>query len=128
MHSLREFQAKMRDFKKLEHRVNTKNYVYKYSNSGNRLLTVGWNPTENGDKMKYIWYEVDNPDWTVDLTTSVNVKFSTNTTVTVGGTIKYNPKDDFLGEAIVDYCDGANGSGTQYNTGSLYFNVGQAQY
>lgn len=104
--------------------LGTKNYDYKSHNNGVALTTVFWNPTENGDKMKYIWYEVDNPDFTFDLTTSLSTKIK-NITVTVGGTIKYNPKDDFLGEAIVDYCDLANGGGTAYTTGSLFFNVSQ---
>jgi hypothetical protein len=104
-------------------------YVYSNNNGNSELRLFNWDPVENGDVVKYIWFEVDQPDFTTDITVSLTTKFKGNTGVfdgpsaTVSGAIKHNPKDDQLGEALVKYCDSAFYPGTTYNTGSVLFEI-----
>ncbi|MBK8506162.1 MAG: hypothetical protein IPL46_30565 [Saprospiraceae bacterium] len=92
-----------------------------------------WDNATISSRMTYNWMEIDEPD--TELTNSFNVPSGT-VKYTVNGieytqsspsqttTYKTTPKNDPLGAATVTYCDNSSWPGTQYNTGSLLFWVG----
>lgn len=79
--------------------------------------------------MRYDFVEVDGTDWDLEIPITLSSKFKigpSETTLTAGITIKYDPKDDLLGQSIIEYCDYANlpsNSNNTYNTGSILFRV-----
>jgi len=87
---------------------------------------VTWDKSIYGNAMHYFWVEKD-PGTTTTYTTSFSTTFNnTNgTTSTINNTISIpiTDEDDLLGEAIVEYCDNANGDGYEYSTGKVKFNV-----
>ena len=112
---------------------------YNYAQrKGVKLPLINWNPEITGDVIKYMWYEVDDPDLTGSVSVSIAGKFSKKVSTTgtdrtwevgpsVSGTVLFNPKDDYLGDAFVNYCDEADGEGKMYNTGSMLFWIRQIQ-
>ena len=84
---------------------------------------VTWNKNTYGDAMHYVWFEKDGGGtvketikWTSKIG-DIPVEFSDERTV--------NIEDDQLGDSVVEYCDNTEGDGFTYDTGSLFFIVGQ---
>ncbi len=83
--------------------------------------TLTWDYCTYGEKAYVYWYEEDNADTSASL--SVGFTFSLGpVSIPVNFTIPLSNKDDKLGGSLVQYCDEADGSGYQYNTGSINFN------
>ncbi len=86
-----------------------------------------WTQETHGDIMKYIIMESDENGISLELTFSFGVKFKVpgvgDVELTLGGTLKFDPKDDYCGESFVEYCDTANTPGFMYNTGRVKFHV-----
>lgn len=88
---------------------------------------IYWDDETYGDAMKYVWSEEDSG---VEIKIPITIKskfklFGQEFEVSGGIELKFKDKDDLLGEAVVDYCDNTDGSGTMYNTGDVYFFVRQ---
>lgn len=80
---------------------------------------ITWDKSIYGTAMLYIWFEKD-PGNTTTYTTSFSSSFNLNgvtTTAVNSVSVSTTDKDDPLGEAIVEYCDPADGDGTLYTTG-----------
>lgn len=93
-----------------------------------------WREDEIATRVKYRWIEVDRADYsysytmkapsgsvTIPVPGGVGIKINTGERST---TVNYDPQDDFMGEAIVEYCHNSVWPGREYSTGSFLFNVG----
>ena len=92
------------------------------------ILYHKWDLAAIGDPYKVIWFERDRSDVTGDITitmpqTTFKVLGSEVKSPTIAFKIAYNPADDELGDALVYYCDAANGQGNEYNTGAIVFKM-----
>ena len=45
--------------------------------------------------------------------------------MTISGEQEFQQNDDSLGNSLVEYCDNTDDDGTEYDTGTLKFNVSQ---
>ncbi len=88
------------------------------------LPVFNWDRTLFGDLVRYDWFEEDYSKAKVDLTLGLSTKIS-DVNVSGGVKITINEKDYFLDQEFVGYCDDANGYGTTYNTGKLFFTINQ---
>jgi hypothetical protein len=87
---------------------------------------VTWDKAIYGDAMHYFWKENDSgaeTTYSSTFSTTFDNADGSKSTTTSGLSFKISDKDDLLGEAIVEYCDKANGDGYEYNTGKIKFNV-----
>jgi hypothetical protein len=77
--------------------------------------------------MKYVIMESDENGISLELDFSFTVKFKIpeigEVSRTIGGKLKFDPKDDYCGESFVEYCDTANTPGYMYNTGRVKFHI-----
>jgi hypothetical protein len=93
-------------------------------NINQEILT--WDKSIYGDAMLYNWLERDGGD-PVEYTTSFSTTFnnSDGSKSTINNQIKftYSDKDDLFGDAIVEYCDNANGDGYLYGINKMSFYV-----
>lgn len=80
---------------------------------------VLWETSVYGDRMKYMFYEIDDRGKTKKIETSLTSKLDDNTSTTVKGSFELKEKDLFMGDVIVNYKDNTKGEGTKYNTGSF---------
>lgn len=71
------------------------------------------------DEMKYIAYERDRSDVKSSLKVGIDG---------LSGSISYNPKDDFLGEEQIYYCDKIYPESNVYNFGSFRFGLTESTY
>src|SRR5690625_6978179 len=88
---------------------------------------MGYSPS----RVKYRWIEVDQADHNYSMTMtapsgSISIPLPGGQVVDLNSgdqshTIHYNPQDDFMGEAIVEFCDDSVWPGTEYSTGSFLF-------
>ena len=81
--------------------------------------SFNWDYCTHGEQIKVFWYEEDPGQWG---TFNLNFTFKKgpiNLSANVG--IPLTNKDDKLGESVIQYCDGATGSGSLYNTGDIQF-------
>ena len=81
-----------------------------------------WDKEVFGDLVRYDWFEEDFSTAKIDITLGLTSKFEN---VSVSGNVKItiSKKDYFLDQDFVYYCDEADGTGSDYNTGKLYFTV-----
>ncbi len=86
---------------------------------------ITWSKSTYGDAILYSWLESDGGGSTTTTATWQSKYDNTTTTLTSTYTI---PNDHLkLGESIPEYCDLTLGEGTEYNTGSIVFNVRKQQ-
>ena len=81
-----------------------------------------WDPDTFGSLVRYDWFEEDFSAGKVEITLGLTSKFEK---VAVSGNVKItiNKKDYFLDQDFVNYCDIADGRGSEYNTGKLLFKI-----
>lgn len=81
-----------------------------------------WDKEVFGNLVRYDWFEEDFSTAKFDITLGLTSKFED---VSVSGNVKItiSKKDYFLDQDFVQFCDKARGTGTDYNTGKLYFTV-----
>ncbi|MCA6078125.1 hypothetical protein [Fulvivirga sedimenti] len=83
-----------------------------------------WDKEVFGNLVRYDWFEEDFSTGKIDITLGLTSKFE-NLTVSGNVKITISKKDYFLDQDFVNFCDRANGTGTDYNTGKLYFTINQ---
>lgn len=85
--------------------------------------TFTWDYCTHGEQIHVQWYEEDSPDNTGSL--SIGFTFTLGpVSIPISTTIPFANANDNLGASVVQYCDAALGTGTLYNTGSIYFYYG----
>ncbi|WP_025740380.1 hypothetical protein [Aquimarina pacifica] len=85
--------------------------------------TFTWDYCTHGEQIHVQWYEEDSPDNTGSL--SIGFTFTLGpVSIPISTTIPFANANDNLGGSVVQYCDGALGSGSLYNTGNIYFYYG----
>ncbi len=85
--------------------------------------TFTWDYCTHGEQIHVQWYEEDSPDNTGSL--SIGFTFTLGpVSIPISTTIPFANANDNLGGSIVQYCDGALGSGSLYNTGNINFYYG----
>ncbi|MCI4648735.1 hypothetical protein [Phaeodactylibacter sp.] len=87
---------------------------------------ITWDEIGDGDRMKIAWYEHDNSpikSIKLDLTTKIKVTPLIELEVGRGITFSINSGDDWVGESIVEYCDGLLSNYTHDTGGGLTFQM-----
>lgn len=85
---------------------------------------ITWTRSGYALSMNYMFFEYDGTG--TSRTTTVAIPITTNgQTTTVTSSVTTVSSDQPLGESIVEYCDATSGTGTRYNTGTLFFEVNQ---
>ncbi len=82
--------------------------------------TFTWDYCTYGEQAYVYWYEEDNPDTTASLALGVTFTLGP-VSIPISFTIPFANENDPLGGSLVQYCDEADGSGYQYNTGNINF-------
>ena len=85
---------------------------------------VTWDKTIYGDRMRYSFIEYDGGESTRKESYSFTTKIN-DIPVTISGEQEFQQNDDSLGNSLVEYCDNTDDDGTEYDTGTLKFNVSQ---
>lgn len=99
-------------------RKEAKNSTQKVFN----ITVVKWDNLLVSDYIKYEWKEREgNGGERVDKVTTFTVIVN-GITFTLNQPINWNRKDKKVGDQLIGYCDPANGSGSNYNTGAITFN------
>lgn len=80
---------------------------------------IKWSRQDNGESMKYIWYEKDGRDDS-GITVNFSIDFLGYPTLTGNAEIHIWRNDDKAGESIIYYTDENN---TYYNTGIVHYNI-----
>ena len=82
------------------------------------IPVVLWDKDVYGDKMKYVFYEIDGYDLDVSVEHSHTTEIG-GTTYSSEVTVTVDDSDDFMGDFIVDYNTNTAGSGTMFSTGTF---------
>ncbi|WP_298949743.1 hypothetical protein [uncultured Polaribacter sp.] len=100
--------------------IKTKWWGESFTKDNNvNIPIVYWETSIYGDRMKYMFYEIDDRGKTGKVETSITTKLDDNTSTTVKGSFDKKEKDLFMGDVIVNYKSKTKGEGTKFNTGSF---------
>jgi hypothetical protein len=100
--------------------IKTKWWGESFTKDNNvNIPIVYWETSIYGDRMKYMFYEIDDRGKTGKVETSLTTKLDDNTSTTVKGSFDKKEEDLFMGDVIVNYKSKTKGEGTKFNTGSF---------